>query len=73
MGSSNRFNSATDVSGVIGPTPDEPSIVTCGGASRAILISNRSCSAFTRMATGPSSSAMMKIPFTGGDRASAPS
>jgi hypothetical protein len=40
IGSSASRSRSTDIDGLIGPTPDDPAIVTCGGAVAASFGSN---------------------------------
>jgi hypothetical protein len=56
-----QFSSSV-VSGEMGPIPDEPEIVTCGGSSAAMRGSKRSWISRTRSATAPRSSDMTMMP-----------
>jgi len=65
IGSSFSLISSTLTEGGIGPAPDDPVSVMCGGLYRDSLVSYRSLIARTRPAISAGSSARMKIPFSG--------
>jgi len=48
----------------IGPAPDDPMSVMCGGRCRAIFGSKARCCPWIRSASAPSSSMTTKIPAT---------
>src|SRR5216683_2006447 len=64
IGASFSHNSTVVTDAAIGPTPDDPVIVTCGALYRASLGSNRSFIAFIWSPASPSNVAMMKIPLS---------
>ena len=57
-----RANASSVVDGWIGPMPDEPVIVMCGGSSPAMRGSNRRWSSSTRSASAPRSSDITMMP-----------
>ena len=61
-GSSAARSSASVVSGEIGPIPDEPLIVMCGGSSATIRGSNRCWISRRRSAMAPWSSTIVMMP-----------
>src|SRR6185295_16090044 len=63
-GVSQSHNSTGVTDAGIGPTPDDPVIVTCGALYRASRGSNRALIALICSAASPSSIAMMKIPLS---------
>jgi hypothetical protein len=65
IGSNLSRISSTLIEGGIGPAPDDPVSVMCGGLYRESLGSYRSLMARTRSAISAGSSARMKIPFSG--------
>ena len=65
IGSSFCLISSTPTEGGIGPAPEDPVSVRCGGLYRDSLGSYRSLISRTRSAISAGSSARMKIPFSG--------
>ena len=62
IGSMLSRRSSTGVPSGSGPTPDEPTIVTCGGVPAARRGSAQRCTSRIRSRTGSPSSATTKIP-----------